>query len=48
MEDVIDWWEKGGDDHDRDSNVVKLEEVEAQAVGVAAEEVAGGGGEEAE
>lgn len=48
LEDVVDWGEEGGDDHDCDADVVELEEVEVEAVGVAAEEVAGGGGEEAE
>lgn len=48
LENVVNWREKRGDDHDGDSDVVHLEEEEVEVVGVAAEEVAGGGGEEAE
>lgn len=48
LEDVVDWWEEGGDDHDCDTRVVEVEEAEVEAVGVAGEEVASGAREEAE
>lgn len=40
LEDVVDWGEEGGDDHDGDAGVVEAGEEEVEAAGVAAKEVA--------
>jgi len=48
LEDVVDGWKEGGDNHDGDADVVEAGEEEVEAVGVAAEEVADAAGEEAE
>lgn len=48
MEDVVDWREEGGDDHDGDASVVEAGEEEVEAAGVAAKEMAESAGQETE
>lgn len=40
LEDVVDWWEEGSDDHGGDTGIVYAEEEDVKFFGVAAKEVA--------
>lgn len=48
LEDVIDGRKEGRNNHDGDSGIVHSKKLEAEVVGVAAEEVANGAREETE
>lgn len=41
LEDVVDWGEEGGDDHDGNAGVIEADEEEVETARMAAEKVAG-------